>query len=173
MKVTGFHNQLPCLTFISRIDGIDMVGEKMSPEAAVQLIDTCAKLPAINPISLLAVPSCLFFPLPRYIILCSTQEELSESDLLQLREKMKTICEETLQNHFHYKLARDLGQLDSMEVLIHKEALSVYTQTRTDANMIPGNLKIEPITLWPNKELPEIFESLIAEPLIQPKEATK
>ena len=56
LLVTDFINQCPCLRFISRIDGVDMVGEKLSPDAAVKLIDHFSGNMGLSPVTLIAIP---------------------------------------------------------------------------------------------------------------------
>lgn len=160
LKVTEFLNQLPCLEFISRIDGVDMVGEKISPEVAVNLLRDCSSHLDIEPVSILAIQSSQLFPLPRYIMLCNSIKKIDKELKTKLRIELRDLCEKQLNKHFHYKLARDLGQLDSADVLILEDALSIYTKARIKAGMVAGNIKIEPLILWPNIELPEEFNAL-------------
>ncbi len=156
LLVTGFINQCPCLRFISRIDGVDMVGEKLSPDSAVKLIDHFSGVAGMSPVTLLALPSSEERNKPVYALLCNGGD-----DAVQQRNELSRQLEEQLCQHFHYKLARELGQLDNAEMLVVPDAMEVYTSHKIAGGMVAGNIKIEPLVLWQNNQLPDIIRSTL------------
>ena len=156
LKVTSFINQCPCFEFIGRIDGTDLVGEKISPEVAIQLINHFNQVDTVTPITLIALPAKKAYEKPRYALLCSEQSSLIEGYTEQTENSLSKRLEEQLCEHFHYKLARELGQLDSARVMIKKDALNVYAQHKMDQGMVKGNIKVEPLITWENSNF--LFE---------------
>lgn len=150
LKVTSFINQCPCFEFIGRIDGTDLVGEKISPEVAIQLINHFNQVDTVTPITLIALPAKKAHEKPRYALLCSDLPSLIEGDTEQTENSLSKRLEEQLCEHFHYKLARELGQLDSARVMIKKDALNFYAQHKIDQGMVKGNIKVEPLITWEN-----------------------
>ena len=150
LKVTSFINQCPCFEFIGRIDGTDLVGEKISPEVAIQLINHFNQGDSVTPITLIALPAKKAHEKPRYALLCSDLPSLIEGYTEQTENSLSKRLEEQLCEHFHYKLARELGQLDSARVMIKKDALNFYAQHKMDQGMVKGNIKVEPLITWEN-----------------------
>ncbi|MFT6030018.1 MAG: hypothetical protein ACI8O8_001761 [Oleiphilaceae bacterium] len=153
LKVTGFMNQCPCLEFIGRLDGIDMVGEKLSPEIAVEIIDDFNHYSQLTPISLLALPTSKLGSKPFYALLCKGVMTLCAAETRQLETKLNQLLEAKLSQCFHYHLARELGQLNRAEVLIMPNAMEIYTDHKISQGMVAGNIKIEPLTLWQQHDL--------------------
>lgn len=150
LRVTSFINLCPCFEFIGRIDGTDLVGEKLSPEVALQLINYFNQFNTITPITLIAIPAKSDRDKPRYSLLCSTTPSLVEHDKEATEHHLSLRLEEQLCEHFHYKLARELGQLDHARILIKENALELYAQHKIDQGMVKGNIKIEPLIIWEN-----------------------
>jgi hypothetical protein len=150
LKVTDFINACPCLEFIGRLNGIDMVGEKLSPEIAVNIINEFSISGEVSPISLLAIPSGQDASLPQYALLCHDNcLEVGNNSKLQL--KLSQRLEERLCQSFHYQLARELGQLGEAKVVLASDAMEIYTEHKISRGMVAGNIKIEPLVLWENQ----------------------
>ena len=154
LKVTDFINECPCLEFIGRMNGVDMVGEKLSPEIAVGIINELSVHKQVSAISLLALPSIKGTNLPRYILLCN-DENLENTNKVKRVEDLACLLEHKLCQSFHYKLARDLGQLDCAQVLLAPDAMEIYTAHKISKGMVAGNIKIEPLVLWENDLFPD------------------
>lgn len=150
LRVTSFINLCPCFEFVGRIDGTDLVGEKLSPEVAIQLINYFNQFNTITPITLIAKPSKSDKEKPYYTLLCSEMPSLLDGDKHLTERHLSQQLEEQLCEHFHYRLARELGQLDEAKILIKKNALDLYAQHKTDEGMVKGNIKIEPLIIWEN-----------------------
>lgn len=138
LQVTGFWGSVPCFEFLGRRFGVDLVGEKLSPTAARQVLDTVASQFPVQPVILLAV-DCAGQQRPRYVALFSGQHELVNSKALA------SAVEQALRQHFHYELARDLHQLHAAEALVVTDGWLTYQHIAVAGGMIEGNIKPEPI----------------------------
>ena len=54
--------------------------------------------------------------------------------------------EEALRKHFHYKLARELNQLDHLRVKVFPGATDYYLDLKKKAGMVEGDIKIDLLT---------------------------
>ncbi|MDY6903969.1 MAG: GH3 auxin-responsive promoter family protein [Thermodesulfobacteriota bacterium] len=149
LEVTGFMENCPCCVFLGRTDGIDLVGEKLSPEIAQSLLDRIGTHHRIKPLSLLAIPRQYSGITDRYLLLCEGAASESIGEIAAL-------AEEQLRNTYHYNLARDLNQLAGIACVVSPAARSLYHRRAEARGMVAGNLKIEPIVLW-NCDLPPEF----------------
>ena len=92
IKVTGFWGQIPKLDFIGRLQGTDLVGEKLDIDTVAKLFE---KLNFSEPISLVAVRK----PQPHYVLLYKGSNPIN--------------LDEELCCWHHYRVAREIGQLKS------------------------------------------------------------
>lgn len=138
LKVTGFMGEVPCFTFLGRRKGVDLVGEKMSPEAARQALNTIEKEFSLSAVSLLALDSRVVGQ-SSYLALFSKQESISPDILERVNSRLENILKE----HFHYALARELQQLRPATVLVIKDGWKVYQELAIASGMIEGNIKPE------------------------------
>lgn len=157
LRVSGFLQDCPCFEFLGRLDGIDLVGEKMSPEIALEVMKTVESNPRLTAITLFAVPSHNPNEKPFYLLLCEPNTDISELEMKQIAAK----AEAELSACFHYQLARDLGQLDPLKVCCSKSARDLYYSRCEARGMVVGNIKIEPLVLW-DIETPNVFLDAIA-----------
>lgn len=153
LRVSGRIGASPCFEFCGRMDGVDMVGEKLSPEAAMQVLDLIYQRyrdrAGIRPISLLAaVNGCDQRSTPFYWLLCEHEGDLALDSKRALEQELAEVLETELQSHFHYRLARDLGQLRPARVMIDQAARAVYQARGVNRGMISGDIKIEPLMIW-------------------------
>ncbi|MEW6079551.1 MAG: GH3 auxin-responsive promoter family protein [Thermodesulfobacteriota bacterium] len=155
LEVTGFLGSCPCFLFLGRSDGVDLVGEKLSPEAAQHLLGLLAENHGIKPVSLLAVPRVYSGTTDGYVLLCEGSDPA-------LAGKIAERAEKELRKIYHYNLARDLRQLTSVKCVMSPTATAIYQSRAASRGMVAGNLKIEPVVLW-NCELPEPLRSAFAE----------
>ncbi len=149
LKVKGFINQCPCLEFIGRMTGVDMVGEKLSPEIAIDIINVFSTSKNLSAISLLAIPACNLNRKPQYALLCE-DNSLNEGSQHKHQHELSRQLENLLCQSFHYQLARELGQLGEAQVLIAANAMHIYTSHKISRGMVAGNIKIEPLVVWDN-----------------------
>lgn len=137
LLVTDFLDKTPCLIFLGRLNSTDIVGEKISSEFAFELIKKLGIKFSCSPLCLMAMET----QKPYYHLLV----EGSEQDLNH--SLIADYLEESLSHHFHYKLARELGQLQKAQVRIETNSHLTYIKIKEKSGMIKGNVKIEPLIL--------------------------
>ncbi len=137
LLVSDFLEETPCFEFLGRQNTTDLVGEKISSELATKLISEIKEQFKVDALSLLAVQG----QKPHYRLLV---EGLSKLDL---EKDIAKALEAKLLDHFHYKLARELGQLESVKVMIQKDAYLDYIKHKEKTIALKGNIKIEPLIL--------------------------
>src|SRR5690606_14002413 len=144
LKVDGHMGQVPCLTFLGRHDGVDLVGEKISATTAQQLTDAL-QLPVPRhealPVTLLALDHSIH-QAPGYVLLV---ECAPHTDAEALQRTAALQLEQGLLGHFHYKLARELGQLQPAQCIALPRMRDIYLDQCRLRGMIEGNIKIEPL----------------------------
>ena len=143
MEVTGFLEKTPCLRFVGRRSGIDLVGEKLDTIAAAEILNELSCELGFRCVSLLARVRDLP-ERPHYVLLVEGAEEGSSDRLSRIAGRVEGF----LSKHHHYRLARELGQLHHAEVIIRPDALRFYHELRGVA--VAGARKIEPVVLWKN-----------------------
>jgi hypothetical protein len=143
LVVRGFVGRTPCLEFLGRLHDVDMVGEKMSPEAARAGLEALAReesLDACRPLSLLAVTPTQGMGKPRYVALCEGRPGSGD-------ERRAALLEASLRSAFHYNLARDLGQLGAARVLTLTDARRLYQDIGAARGRVAGGIKLEDLLL--------------------------
>jgi hypothetical protein len=158
LLVRDFLGTTPCFEYLGRLADVDMVGEKMSPQAARAGLDALAGLDgACRPLSLLAITPPGTTEKPRYVALCEGERSLDGDD-----ERRGALLDRTLRAVFHYNLARDLGQLATARVLTLADARRLYEDIGAARGMISGNLKIEPLLLCDDARSAALVKERIA-----------
>jgi hypothetical protein len=156
IRVVDFAGTCPCFEFLGRLEGVDMVGEKMSSEIAQEIINSVNRNFDVNALTIFAVTGeTSAGEKPRYIILCE-----KESDHPAL-EQVQKLVESLLLESFHYRLARDLNQLGAAEALFHPMAGGIYRKRAELKDMILGNLKLEPLVQCANDEWKMIISNFM------------
>ncbi|WP_413289286.1 GH3 auxin-responsive promoter family protein [Bdellovibrio sp. HCB337] len=130
MKVTGFIEETPTFEFMGRLQGVDMVGEKMDSATASQILEVLQKEFHCEPICLLAVQN----PKPYYLL--TTRKQVPD-----LNKKVENV----LQEYHHYKVARELGQLQASRVQVVADIHAFWD--KTNKSQIKGQNKIESLRL--------------------------
>ena len=156
VRVSGFLHQTPCLEFLGRIDGTDMVGEKISPQLAQDILDEMEAFDVANPLTLVAVLPQEVGSRPFYLFLAEGNGSATVQRVLG-RE-----VEKKLMNSFHYRLAREVGQLAPVRCLLDPKARQIYAAWGIRKGMVMGNMKIEPLVLW-EANYPEVIQEIIRE----------
>ncbi len=133
IKVIGFYKDIPEIEFMGRQNVSDLVGEKFDFVTAQKIIDLIHENFGLHGICFVAKIN----PHPHY-------EFLIEGNSLDQSQKLEQFIESQLLEIFHYKLARDLGQLGPLKVKWVKNSLNEYMQKLANIK-IKGNIKIEPI----------------------------
>lgn len=120
VKVVDYFHDTPCLEFLGRIKSVDMVGEKMDSQWVAELFQ---RNPSWQALTLMAFHK----PKPHYTLYTLGNSIVDiESDLL---------------NVHHYKVARELGQLERAQVVAVDSIDELWE--RTGQSLVIGQNKIE------------------------------
>ena len=144
LRVESPMGTVPCFTFLGRNDGVDLVGEKTSSTTAQSVIDEL-NLQGALPVTLLALDEAKGRQ-PGYALLVECHPDAPRG---ALQRDLADQVEKALQRHFHYKLARDLGQLQAAACVALPRMRDLYLDQCRERGMIEGNIKIEPLRHWP------------------------
>lgn len=134
LVVSEFYLNIPCFTFMGRKMTVDMVGEKIDQDTALQIL-SIFKQDDYWPMSLLGVEQS-HSKKPHYVLL-SEGNHAATPDV--------SLLDQLLKKNFHYELARNLGQLDEPSIKHVENAWDYYKQLAMDNGMIEGNIKPEPL----------------------------
>lgn len=153
IAVTGFMGQIPCFQFLGRRFGVDLVGEKMSPDAARQVLAEAALESGVEPVSLLAVDA-RGEGRSRYVALFSRADTETQ---LGPNAALAHAVEQKLRRHFHYDLARDLHQLEPAAAIVVDDGWPLYQSIAVATGMIEGNIKPESVRRVPLAALRQVL----------------
>lgn len=154
LKVIDFIDDCPCFIFLGRKGGVDLVGEKLSPEIAIDIIKQVSNRFNVRALSLFGVTrEGSDFEKPGYILLCEGDHTA------HAEEAIGNYTEKILLESFHYKLARDIGQLSSSRAYIRTNARALYIRRAEIKGMVLGDIKIEPLVSCRYEELLEVFDN--------------
>ena len=160
VRVDGFLGQVPCFTFLGRNDGVDLVGEKTSATLAQQIQDGL-DLQGALPVTLLALDQSTRLS-PGYALLVECAEG---ADRPALEASLAGQLERALQSNFHYKLARELGQLQPAACVALPHMRDLYLDQCRLRGMVEGNIKIEPLRHWKG-QIPDVLRHALDEPAV-------
>ncbi|MDE2401216.1 MAG: GH3 auxin-responsive promoter family protein [Burkholderiales bacterium] len=158
LRVDGFLGQVPSFTFLGRNDGVDLVGEKISATTAQQVQDGL-RLDEALPVTLLALDHSTRMA-PGYVLLVECGHHI---DPQALQQSLASQVENALQGNFHYKLARELGQLQPAACVALPRMRDIYLDQCRLRGMIEGNIKIEPLRHW-RGEVPAVLRNVLDAP---------
>ena len=156
LRVSDFLGQVPCFTFLGRNDGVDLVGEKISATTAQSILDGLPEDDSVLPVTLLAIDQ-MEGGRPGYVLLA---ESFGNQAVATKAQALSDHLESALQGHFHYKLARELGQLQPAQCLLCADMRELYLDLCRQRGMIEGNIKVEPLRHWPGT-LPDSLRPLL------------
>jgi len=141
LEVKSFTGSVPNLEFKGRISGVDMVGEKMSPEIAEKILrKICSSKQQLRPTTLLAYQGNQPRK-PQYIALL--EDSTINEDCVDSR--LSKQLDKELRQNFHYELACDLGQLSHAICIRSRTAKKLYLSICKERGMLEGDIKIEPL----------------------------
>lgn len=155
IRVEAPLGQVPCFTFLGRNDGVDLVGEKTSATTA-QAVQDGLNLQDAMPVTLLALDEARHHT-PGYVLLVECGADAPRQAIQQaLGEQV----ERALQANFHYKLARELGQLQPAACVALPHMRAIYLDQCRERGMIEGNIKIEPLRHW-RGQVPTVLREVL------------
>ncbi|GAB6095337.1 GH3 auxin-responsive promoter family protein [Desulfatiferula olefinivorans] len=143
LRVTGFLDRCPCFEFLGRTEGIDMIGEKLTPDIAAEVLRKTGERFGLKALTLLALPgNGSRTAKPRYHLLCEADPNPS------IESEAAAYASALLDESFHYKLATEIGQLAPLAVVFHPRCRTLYQERNVKRGMILGDMKIEPLVMW-------------------------
>lgn len=148
VRVEDFLGQVPCLRFLGRNDGTDMVGEKLDVALVQQALEEVDYRGLLRPVSLVALDDA-GDGRPGYVLLLEPEGGTPGSEALQ-GQLLSTArqLEHRLLRNFHYRLARDLEQLAPVSCICHPRMRDLYLDQCRQRGMIEGNIKLEALCHW-------------------------
>lgn len=147
VHVEDFAGQVPCLRFLGRNDGTDMVGEKLSVALIQETLDELDYRGLVRPLSLVGFDDAGDGK-PGYVLLLEPEDQRTPEGLRPQLQATGEALENRLLRHFHYRLARDLGQLAPVRCLCHPRMHALYLDECRKRGMIEGNIKVEALRYW-------------------------
>jgi hypothetical protein len=131
--VDGFMKKTPLLQFMERDDTFDMVGEKVDTQTLLLLHGQLKEaFPRLTWVTTFVINEK--FQRPYY---CFVLEGENTSD------DVLGFISHFLDQHFHYHLAKELGQLGPEKIVIGKNSFARYEHYQIDRGMVQGNIKVE------------------------------
>ncbi len=155
IRVESSLGQVPCFTFLGRNDGVDLVGEKTSATTA-QAVQDGLSLSGAMPVTLLALDEARKGT-PGYVLLVECSAEAPRE---AMQQDLSAQVERALQANFHYKLARELGQLQPAACVALPHMRAIYLDQCRERGMIEGNIKIEPLRHW-RGQVPAVLRDVL------------
>lgn len=155
MRVNGFLGSVPTLRFLGRDDGTDLVGEKLGVALVQEILDELDYRGVVRPLSLVARDDA-GDGRPGYCLLTEPDAGVGDECLRNHLQALSEALENCLLRHFHYRLARDLGQLAPARVCCHRRMRELYLSQCRNQGMIEGNIKIEVLRHWSGQSVLEI-----------------
>lgn len=147
IAVTGFMKSVPLLQFLERDDTFDMVGEKIDAHTFLHLHDELK----------------LAFPDKTWVTAFVVNEKSQKPyysfvfEGQSAKEELHSYISNFLHQHFHYHLARELGQLGAERIYISQDAFTRYQKYQLDRGMVQGNIKVELATKISSTEELNLF----------------
>ncbi|MBE9063703.1 GH3 auxin-responsive promoter family protein [cf. Phormidesmis sp. LEGE 11477] len=131
VRVTHYFLQTPCLKFVGRGKGIsDLVGEKLNAQFVSHVLNRL-ELSEASFQSLVPVRE----PKPHYALLL----DRAEGDLEAIAQQLETL----LCQSYHYKLARQLEQLDSARLFVSANIAEILSAKKATSGQNWGDIKHE------------------------------
>lgn len=151
LEVTDFLMKTPCFRFLGRMNGLDLVGEKLATRVAQDLLVRVSSEFGIDCITLLGhssknIAEGIAKNSDGNAIRESGYTLLAEGDM-QLSQKAAQRAEEILMEFHHYRLARELKQLIPVKGAVMTGALDFYNQIRGSVE-VSGGRKVEALVPW-------------------------
>lgn len=156
VEVTGHLGQLPCLRFLGRSNTVDLVGEKMDAVTVQQWLDATDWPEDVQPVTVLGATRGGERGRPGYVLVVSLSAGASPQAWTAQARDWARALEAYLSASFHYRLARDLDQLEPARCVCVHHAQRHYLEACKARGMIEGDIKVESLKHWPG-DLPQAF----------------
>lgn len=132
VRVSATYLNTPCLEFIGRSESVsDLVGEKLNEDYVAE----CFREIAGDQYFALLIPEFDADGAARYIAVFEEPAQIHRPEILALA------LDRRLQRAYHYQQARQLGQLEQIQVLLHHSPQTVYNDYYLRQGMKWGDIK--------------------------------
>lgn len=158
-EVTGHMGQLPCLRFLGRSNTVDLVGEKLDAVTVQQWFNDTPWPGMVQPVTVLGATHGGASGRPCYVLVVNLPEQESPQQWEAQARSWARALEVFLCESFHYRLARDLDQLEPVRCVCIHHAHRLYLDACKERGMIEGDIKVESLKHWPG-DLPTAFAPL-------------
>jgi hypothetical protein len=158
-RVDDFIASVPCLRFLGRNDGTDMVGEKLSVAIVQEILDELDFGGTVRPVSLVALDDAGSGK-PGYVLLLEPDNDVPDAARQERLQALSQSLEHRLLRQFHYRLARDLGQLSPVRCVCHDRMRDIYLDKCRAQGMVEGNIKVEALRHW-GERIPAALQPLV------------
>ena len=156
VEVTGHLGQLPCLQFLGRSNTVDLVGEKMDAVTVQQWLNDTPWPGTVQPVTVQGATRGGVSGRPAYVLVVNLPSGESPGDWAGQARTWAHSLESYLAESFHYRLARDLDQLEPVRCVCIHSAHHLYLDACKERGMIEGDIKVESLKHWPG-DLPAAF----------------
>jgi len=137
IQVTGKYKGMPLITFLGRDKVSDMVGEKLEETHVQDVMQTTLERHGIE-IEFLLVSPQIEEKGGHYVLFLESKNEMEKG----LSDIISTEIEEGLRRNFHYRHARDLGQVLALRVfVIEKDGTQAYFRRCVEDGQNLGDVK--------------------------------
>ncbi len=142
VEVTGFIDRCPTLRFLGKAEAVvDIFGEKLNEYHVQEVVSEQLARHSLKPTFWMLAPEQINEQSGRYTLFMQPQKELPKEVLTRL----SLAVEEKLQENYHYRYCRKLGQLQPLQTfLIQSEtgdATELYIKTCESLGQRLGNIK--------------------------------
>lgn len=159
VEVTGHMGQLPCLRFLGRSNTVDLVGEKMDAVTVQQWLNDTPWPGTVQPVTVLGATHGGTSGRPAYVLVVNLPDQESPAQWENQARSWAGSLESYLCESFHYRLGRDLDQLEPVRCVCIHGAHRLYLEACKERGMIEGDIKVESLKHWPGN-LPAAFAPL-------------
>ena len=159
VEVTGHLGQLPCLQFLGRSNTVDLVGEKVDAVTVQRWLDGNRWPTDVQPVTVLGAAHGGVSGRPAYVLVVNLPATETPQAWGDLARQWSRELEHSLCDNFHYRLARDLGQLEPARCVCLPDAHHQYLEACKARGMIEGDIKVESLKHWP-VALPQAFRAV-------------
>lgn len=142
LRVSDFIKKTPCFEFMGRLSDVDIAGEKLAHTEIKKISNLIEEKFKVKTISVFA-HNVSGKPRKYELLLDGNHEQ----DLVKSIQKY---FENLLLDHFHYRLARELGQLKESEVIAKENGIQLYYEKVSKQIKISGNIKLEEVVILNN-----------------------
>lgn len=138
VKVTGFYRGVPQIKFMGKSGKIsDYFGEKLTEGFAASVIKEIREKYGVKPEFIFIAP-------------CKKEQfcymvyvEPGKNEKIELYKKAVEAIEESFRRNFHYNYARELGQINRLELfLIESDGVEDYLKIKRESGMKLGDIKV-------------------------------